>query len=317
MRAVRIDEFGGPEVLKVVEIPIPEPAPGEALIRVTRSGLNFADTHQRHDQYVGGAELPMIPGQEVVGHREDTGERVIALCGKGGYAEYVTAPVDRVWPVPDAIDDGTALGLLIQGLTAWHLHRTAAQLRTGDTVVVHGAAGGTGQMILQLAKPMGAGRVIATASTEDKRKRAEELGADISLDANPDGLAERLTAANQNRPVDVVYDMAGARTFDESFAALAPFGRIVAYGIATREQNEIRTGKLLRTSRSVVGFWFNHVFERPGWAEEALADLFARAARDELRVEVGGTWPLAEAAAAQIALAERRTTGKLLLDPNA
>jgi NADPH2:quinone reductase len=314
MRAIRIDEFGGPEVLKVVDVPLPEPGDGEVLIRVSCAGLNFADTHQRHDQYVGGAELPMIPGQEVVGHREDTGERVIALCGKGGYAEFVTAPVDRVWPVADDIDDGTALGLLIQGLTAWHLHRTAAQLREGDTVVVHGAAGGTGQMILQLAKPMGAGRVIATASTEDKRKRALELGADIALHSDPEGLAERLTAANQDKPVDVVYDMAGAQTFDESFQALAPFGRIVAYGIATREQNEIRTGKLLRTSRSVVGFWFNHVFARPGWAEEALADLFARASRGELRVELGGTWPLAQAAEAQIALAERRTTGKLLLD---
>ena len=317
MRAIQITEFGGPEVLKVVEIPTPEPGPGEVLIRVDRAGLNFADTHQRHDQYVGGAELPMIPGQEVVGHREDTGERVIAICGKGGYAEYVAAPADRVWPVPEGVDDGTALGLLIQGLTAWHLHRTAAQLREGDSVVVHGAAGGTGQMILQLARPMGAGRVIATASTEDKRARAEALGADVALDADPAGLAERIRAANQDRDVDVVYDMAGGATFDESFAALAPFGRIVAYGIATREQNEIRTGKLLRTSRSVVGFYFNHVFERPGWAEAALADLFARAARDELRVEVGGTWPLAQAADAQIALAERRTTGKLLLDPNA
>jgi NADPH2:quinone reductase len=317
MKAVRIEEFGGPEVLQVVEIERPEPADGEVLVRVSRAGLNFADTHQRHNQYVGGAELPMIPGQEVVGHREDTGERVIALCGTGGYAEYVIAREDRTWPVPEGVDDGTALGLLIQGMTAWHLHRTAAQLREGDSVVVHGAAGGTGQLILQLAKPMGAGRVIATASTDEKRAKAEELGADVALDADPEGLAERLRAANQGRDVDVVYEMAGGTSFDESFAALAPFGRIVAYGIATREQNEVRTGKLLRTSRSVVGFYFNHVFEHPGWAEEALADLFARASRGELRVEVGGTWPLAEAAAAQIALAERRTTGKLLLDPSA
>lgn len=317
MRAVRIDEFGGPEVLKVVEVDVPTPGDGEVLIRVIRAGLNFADTHQRHDQYVGGAELPMIPGQEVVGYREDTGERVIALCGKGGYAQYVAAPADRIWAVPEGVDDDTAVALLVQGLTAWHLHRTAAHLREGDTVVVHGAAGGTGQMILQLAKPMGAGRVIATASTEDKRKRAEALGADISLDADPERLAERIQAANDDKAVDVVYDMAGAQTFDESFSALAPFGRIVAYGIATREQNEIRTGKLLRTSRSVVGFWFNHIFERPGWAEEALADLFARAAAGDIRAEIGGTWPLSEAANAQIALAQRRTTGKLLLDPSA
>ncbi|MFL5843330.1 MAG: zinc-binding alcohol dehydrogenase family protein [Solirubrobacteraceae bacterium] len=317
MRAVRIDEFGGPEVLKVVEIERPEPGPGEVLIRVSRAGMNFADTHQRHNQYLAKATLPLVPGQEVVGTREDTGERVIALCGTGGYAQYALAREDRTWPVPEGVADDTAIALLIQGLTAWHLHRTSAQLRPGDSVVVHGAAGGTGQMILQLAKPMGAGRVIATASTEDKRKRAEELGADVAVDSEPEGLGERLTRANDGRELDVIYEMAGGQSFDESFSVLAPFGRIVAYGIATREQNEVRTGKLLRTSRSVVGFWFNHIFERPGWAEDALADLFARAARGEVRAEIGGTWPLEQAADAQVALAERRTTGKLLLDPNA
>lgn len=317
MRAIRIDEFGGPEVLKLVDVPVPEPRDGEVLVRVAHAGLNFADTHQRHNQYVGGAQLPMIPGQEVAGTRADDGTRVVALCGMGGYAEYVAVPADRVWPIPDGVDDATALSLLIQGMTAWHLHRTAAQLRAGDSVVVHGAAGGTGQLILQLAKPMGAGRVIATASSEEKRQKALTLGADVAVDSEPEGLCARLLAANDGAEVDVVYEMAGGRSFDESFAALAPFGRCVAYGIATREQNEIRTGKLLKTSRSVVGFWFNHVFERPGWAEEAIADLFARARSGEITVEVGGTWPLAQAADAQIALAGRRTTGKLLLDVTA
>lgn len=317
MRAVLIEEFGGPEVLRVVDLPVPEPGPGEVLIRVARAGLNFADTHQRHDQYVAKAQLPLIPGQEVAGVREDTGERVIALTGTGGYAEYATAPADRVWPIPDGVDEGAALALLIQGMTAWHLHRTSARLREGECVVVHGAAGGTGGLIVQLARPMGAGRVIATASSEDKRERALALGADAAVDSEPGGLTERLLAANEGRAVDVVYEMAGGASFEESFAALAPFGRIVAYGIATREQNEVRTGKLLKTSRSVVGFWFGHLFERPGWAETALADLFARAARGEIRAEVGGTWPLEGAAEAQVALAGRRTTGKLLLDPSA
>lgn len=317
MRAIQICEFGGPEVLEVADLPVPAAGPDEVLIRVTRAGLNFADTHQRHNQYVAKATLPLVPGSEVVGIREDTGERVIALCGTGGYAEYATAPADRTWPVPEGVDDDTAVALLVQGLTAWHLHRTAAQLRAGETVVVHGAAGGTGSLLVQLAAPMGAGRVIATASTEDKRAAAMELGADAAVDAAPAALGERLVAANDGREVDVVYEMAGGASFDESFAVLAPLGRIVAYGIATREQNEIRTGKLLKTSRSVVGFWFNHVLDRPGLAEEALADLFARVARGELRAQVGGTYPLERAAEAQVALAERRTTGKLLLDPGA
>lgn len=317
MRAIQIEEFGGPEVLRLVDLPTPEPAAGEVLIRVTRAGMNFADTHQRQDQYVGGAKLPMVPGSEIVGVREDTGERVVAYCRFGGYAEYAVAPAGRAWPVPEGVADDVAVALLIQGLTAWHLHRTAVALRAGESVVVHGAAGGTGGLLLQLAHPLGAGRVIATASTEQKRAVAEELGADVAVDSEPEGLGERLLQANGGREVDVVYDMAGGRSFDESFSVLAPFGRIVPYGIATREQNEIRTGKLLRTSRSVVGFYVTHLFDRPGWTEEALADLFARVARGELRTPIGATYPLEQAADAQVALAERRTTGKLLLDPRA
>lgn len=317
MRAIQITEFGGPEVLRLVDLPVPEPGEGEVLVRVARAGLNFADTHQRHDQYVARATLPLVPGSEVVGVREDTGERVIALCGTGGYAQYAAAAADRTWPVPEGVTDETAVALLVQGLTAWHLHRTAAAVRPGETVVVHGAAGGTGGLAVQLARPMGAGRVIATASTPEKRQAALRLGADAAVDSEPDGLAERLRQVNEGRAVDVVYEMAGGRSFEESFSALAPFGRIVAYGIATREQNEVRTGKLLRTSRSVVGFWFHHLFERPGWADEALADLFARAARGEVRPAIGATYPLTQAARAQRDLAERRTTGKLLLDPSA
>lgn len=310
-------EFGGPEVLKLVELPTPEPRGGEVLIKVNRAGLNFADTHQRHDQYVARAELPLVPGSEVAGQRVVDGARVVALCGTGGYAEYAVAPADRTWAIPEGVSDETAVALLVQGMTAWHLHRTAAMVRDGESVVVHGAAGGTGGLIVQLAKPMGVGRVIATASTEEKRAHALELGADVAVDSEAEGLGERLKEANGSAEVDVVYDMAGGVTFDESFAVLAPLGRIVAYGIATREQNEVRTGTLLRTSRSVVGFWFHHVFDRPGWAEAALTDLHARAAAGELRTDIGGTWPLARAAEAQVALAERRTTGKLLLDPTA
>lgn len=310
-------EFGGPEVLKLVDVQRPQAGSGEVLIRVTRAGLNFADTHQRHNQYVAKAELPLVPGSEVAGVREDTGERVIAICGTGGYAEYATAPAALTLPIPEGVEDATAVALLVQGITAWHLHRTVARVREGESVVVHGAAGGTGSLLVQLARPMGAGRVIATASTGEKRALALELGADVAVAADPEGLGERLRQANEGADVDVVYELAGGKSFDESFAVLAPFGRIVAYGIATREQNEIRTGKLLRTSRTVAGFWVNHCLEHPAMVAEAMADLFARVARGELRPHVGATYPLDQAAEAQVALAERRTTGKLLLDPSA
>jgi NADPH:quinone reductase len=317
MRAIQMTEFGGPEVLKLVELPTPVASDGEVLIRVSRAGLNFADTHTRTNSYVQKATLPLIPGGEVAGVRADTGERVVALVGTGGYAEYATAPESMVFPIPEGVDDGVALAMIVQGTTAWHLYRTAGRVAEGESVVVHAAAGGVGSLAAQLGYAMGAGRVIATASSEEKRALALELGANVAIDPAAEGLTERLIEANEGRPVDVVFEMSGGAVFDASYAALAPFGRIVAYGIATNEPNEVRTGSLLRHSRAVVGFYLFHCFARPAMFADALADLFDRAARGELKAIVGGTYPLEQAAQAQVDLRERRTTGKLLLDPAA
>jgi NADPH:quinone reductase len=317
VRAIQMTEFGGPEVLELAELPVPEPGPGEVLIHVSRAGLNFADTHTRTNSYVQKATLPLVPGGEVAGVREDTGERVVALVGSGGYAEYAVAPADRVFAIPEGVDDGTALAMIVQGTTAWHLYRTSAAIKDGESVVVHGAAGGVGSLAVQLGHPLGAGRVIATASSEDKRALTLELGADVAVDPAADGLTERLIEANGGRPLDVVFEMSGGEVFDASYKALAPFGRIVAYGIATNQPNDVATGSLLRHSRAVVGFYLFHCLGRPGMFAQALEDLFARVARGELRAIVGHTYPLQDAAQAQIDLRERRTTGKLLLDPAA
>jgi NADPH2:quinone reductase len=317
MRAIQVQEFGGPEVLRLVEIPVPEPGDGEVLIRVTRAGINFADTHQRRNEYLAAAHLPLIPGAEVAGVRDDTGERVVAMCGTGGYAEYATAPEALTVPVPDGVEDGAALALLLQGLTAWHLYRTSARVQPGESVVVHAAAGGVGSLAVQLGRPMGAGRVIATASSEEKRALALELGADAAVDAAPDGLADRLIEANGGTRVDVVFEMAGGEVFEQSLSALAPFGRVIAYGNASGEANTVATGRLMRRSAAVVGFWLMHLVGRREMVAEPLADLFARAARGELRAVVGATYPLADAARAHTDMQARRTTGKLLLDPRA
>jgi NADPH2:quinone reductase len=316
MRAIQLTEFGGPEALQLVDIPVPEPAPGEVLIRVSRAGLNFADTHQRHNQYVEARELPLVPGVEVAGVREDTGERVVALCGTGGYAEYATAPQALTVPIPAGVTDEEALAVIMQGLTAWHLHMTFGRVAAGETVVVGSAAGGVGSLAVQLGSALGA-RVIATASSAEKRQLALALGAIAAVDGAPDGLCDRLVGANGGDPVDVVFEMAGGRVFEESYEALAPLGRLVVYGIASREQNEVRTGRLMRTNRQVVGFWIQPLLARPEMVGPPLQDLFDRIARGELRVVVGATYPLSRAAEAQVALAERRTAGKLLLDPGA
>ena len=248
----------------------------------------------------------------------DPSARVLVLeAGRPDYRwdVFIHMPAALTFPIPEGVDDATAVALLIQGLTAWHLYRTSAQLRPGESVVVHAAAGGVGSLAVQLGKPLGAGRVIATASTEDKRALALELGADVAVDASPAGMKERLEEANEGRKVDVVFEMAGGEVFDQSLGALAPFGRIVTYGIASREPNQVSTGSLMRRSRAVVGFWLMHCIGRPEMVDDALADLFERVRRGELRVHVGATYPLSEAARAQVDVAERRTTGKVLLDP--
>jgi NADPH2:quinone reductase len=324
MRAIQITEFGGPEVMKLVELPAPEPAPGELLIRVSRAGINFADTHTRTNSYVRKATLPLVPGGEVAGaivaapmdSGFSEGQRVIALTGSGGYAEYALAPVELTFPIPDGADDATALALLVQGTTAWHLYCTAGRVAEGESVVVHSAAGGVGSLAVQLGHPLGAGRVIAVASSADKRQLALDLGADVAIDSDVEGLTERLIEANEGDEVDVVFDMAGGETFERSYRALAHFGRIVVCGIASQQPNHISSGSLLRHSRSLVGFYLFHCLERPGMFNNALTDLLARAAVGELRVHVGATYPLEQAVEAHIDIAKRRTTGKLLLDPS-
>ena len=323
MRAVQITEFGGLDVLKVDDVDTPEPGEGEVLIKVSRAGVNFADTHQRENSYLARFELPLVPGGEVAGIVErgaghiEEGTRVAAMIGTGGYAEYAVAPTATTFPIPDGVDDGTALAMLIQGLTAWHLFRTSAKLAEGESVVVISGAGGVGSLAVQLAKPFGAGRVIATASSEEKRRLTRELGADAAVDPAAEDLTAALIEANEGERVDAVFEMAGGRIFDQTFDALAPFGRIVTYGIASRQPNQVDTGRLMRKSRSVIGFWLMHCLGRRDMLEEPLQDLFERVASGELRPEVGGTYPLSEVRQAHEDLQGRRTTGKLLLDPTA
>src|SRR3712207_2838551 len=241
MRAIQISEWGGPEVLQLVEdAPRPDAGDGEVLVRVTRAGMNFADTHARENSYLARYELPLIPGAEVAGCVEGTDRRVAALCGTGGYAEYVAVPEAMTVPIPDGVSDATALALLLQGLTAWHLYRTVGRVAGGETVVVVAAAGGVGSLATQLGKPMGAGRVIALASTEAKRDLALSLGADAALDGSREDLKDALIEANGGHRVDVVFEMGGGAGFDAWLGALGPFGGLGADGIAGREQNKVR-----------------------------------------------------------------------------
>jgi NADPH2:quinone reductase len=316
MRAIRVSQWGGPEVLELVEdAPMPEPAEHETLVRVTRAGVNYADTHAAENTYLASYELPLTPGAEVAGVTED-GQRVVAVVATGGYAEYAAVPKGGAFPIPDGVSDGQALALIIQGLTAWHLYKTSARLAAGESAVVIAAAGGVGSLAVQLGKAFGAGRVIGTASSESKRELVLELGADAAVDVTREDLADALREANGGDRVDIVLEMAGGRVFEASLKALAPFGRLVTYGIASGERNQVSTQRLMGRSQSLVGFWLADCLRRPReMIAEPLQDLFARTASGELRVVEGPVYPLSEARRAHEDLRARRTTGKLVLDP--
>ena len=302
MRAIQITEFGGPEVLQVRDVEQPQ---GDTVVEVSAAGVNWADTHQAENSYLAPAELPLVPGAEVVGTAPD-GRRVVALVGTGGYAERAAANPAATWAVPDGVDDAQALGLVLQGTTAWHLLRTSAQVRKGETVLVHAAAGGVGTLAVQLARRFGAGRVVGVASSEDKRALATRLGADAAV-ASVDELDE---------PVDVVLEMVGGETFAASLKALRPFGRLVHFGQAGREgAPKVDPGALMARSQGVIGFWLVHMLRRPDLMTEAMNGMFELVQAGELEVVAGGEYPLAEARRAHEDMRARTTVGKLVLRP--
>jgi NADPH:quinone reductase len=313
MKAIQITEYGGPEVLRYVDLPDPVPRPGQELVRVAGAGVNYADTHATENTYLTQTRLPAVPGAEVVGTGPD-GRRVVALVS-GGYAELAVAGTDLMFEVPDGVSDGAALALVLQGVTAWHLLRTSTHLAEGETVVVHAAAGGVGTVAVQLAKQLGAGRVVATASTPEKRELALDLGADAAVDPAGEGLKDQLVEANGGRPVDVVLEMTGGTVFDESLRSLAPFGRLATFGQASRQPaRPVDPAGLMATSRGVIGFWLAHCLARPAMVREPLAELFELTLAGSLRPVVGGHYPLADASRAHRDLRGRGTVGKLVLD---
>jgi NADPH2:quinone reductase len=314
VKAIQIDEFGGPEVLQYRDVDDPQPGEGEVVVEVARSGVNFADTHATRNDYLAEQQLPLIPGAEVSGRTPD-GKRVAALLGGGGYAEKVVVPEQMLIPVPDGVDDDQAAALLLQGLTAMALVRRCARVEAGETLVVEAAAGGTGSLSVQLGKMAGA-RVIGLASSEEKRALVERLGADATVDSRAEDLKGAILEANDGQRVDAVLQMSGGGAFDAELSALAPLGRMVVFGIASREQRDVSTGALLRGSKAVIGFWLVHLLMRREEVAPMIGELLGAVAAGELEVSVGEVYPLSEAARAHEDLIARRTAGKLLLDPS-
>jgi NADPH2:quinone reductase len=227
MKAIQITEFGGPEVMKYLDLPEPTPVGSQVVLDVTAIGINYADTHQTENSYLSQQTLPLIPGMEVVGKMPD-GSRVLALASTGGYCQKTLVNPRTVIPLPEQVSDGAALAMMVQGTTAYLILKEMAHVKPGESVVVHAGAGGVGSIAIQLAKLWGA-YVIAVTSSDEKKKLCTELGADAVVDAGEADLKSALLAANKNKPVDIVLEMVGGTTFDQSLEALAPFGRLIFY----------------------------------------------------------------------------------------
>ena len=313
MRAIQISEFGGPDVMKLVELPDPVPGAGEVLLDVTAVGINYADTHQTENSYLSPQKLPLVPGIEVVGTHD--GKRYLASVSSGGYAEKAVAHKAVLFPIPDSVTDEQALCMLIQGTTAWHLLKTMGHLQSGESVVIHAAAGGVGTIAIQLAKLWGA-KVIAVTSSEEKGALALSLGADIVVDAQLEDLGKALRSANDGKGVDIVLEMVGGTTFDQSLLALGDFGRLLTFGMASRTApTPVHPGALMHGSKTVSGFWLANCFGKKEMMNDVIDDLFALVSEGKLKPVIGGTYPLAQAGEAHTAMLSRSTTGKIVLRP--
>lgn len=313
MRAIQISEFGGPDVMKLVELPDPAPGAHEVLLDVTAVGINYADTHQTENSYLSPQTLPLVPGIEVVGTHE--GKRYLASVSSGGYAEKAVAHKAVIFPIPDSVTDEQALCMLIQGTTAWHLLKTMGHLKSGESVVVHAAAGGVGTIAIQLAKLWGA-KVIAVTSSDEKAALATSLGADEVVDAKNEDLGKALRAANGGKGVDIVLEMVGGPTFDQSLLALGDFGRMLTFGMASRTApTPVHPGSLMHGSKTISGFWLANCFGKKEMMNDVIDELFALVAEGKVKPVIGASYPLSEAAEAHRAMLNRGTTGKVVLKP--
>ena len=314
MKAIQITKFGGPDVLEFVDLVDPVPSESEELINVSCIGINYADTHQTENSYLSKQELPLIPGLEVVG-KTQTGRRVLAGATTGGYAQKALAPKAMCIDIPDSVSDEQAIAMLVQGTTAWHILKTMAHVQPGETVVIQAAAGGVGSLAIQLAKMWGA-KVIAVTSTDAKNELAKSLGADAVVDANSSDLAGAMLAANGGKRVNIVLEMVGGKTFDASLEVLAPFGRLITYGMASRTApTAIHPGLLMAGTKTVAGFWLSHCFGKKELMADVLSELFALIVAKKLHPVIGATYGLSEAKKAHEAMLARQTTGKVTLDP--
>jgi NADPH2:quinone reductase len=322
MKAIQIQQNGGPEVLQMAELPIPVPGPGQVLIRVEAIGVNFIEIYFRKGLYKSA--LPFTPGSEAAGTVEELGQGVTGFAPGdavastsilGSYAEYALVNAAQLVKVPDGVAPEQAAAAVLQGMTAHYLAYSTYPLKQGETALVHAGAGGVGLLLTQVATRLGA-RVITTVSSSEKAELSREAGAsDVILYTEQDFEAEvkRLT---RGKGVDVVYDSVGKATFDQSLSCLRPRGMLVLFGASSGPVPAFDLGQLAGKGSLYItrpSLW--HYLATRAELEWRAGDVLGWAARGELKLRTEHIYPLAEAAQAQTDLEARKTTGKILLEP--
>lgn len=324
MKIIKFDEFGGPEVLQFVEAEKPDFSDREVMIEVKAIGINYADTARREGKYVVRTELPYIPGSEVAGVIVEKGDNVtnfnigdpvVALIGSAGYAEYAAVNENVLIKIPEGVDFDQAVALPLQGLSAYHILKTMGRIEPGETVLVHAAAGGVGAIAVQLARIFGAGKIIATASTEEKLFHAQKMGATHLVNYTEEGWVEKIKTLTDGKGVDLALEMVGGDVFNQTLTCLAPFGRLVVFGAASGEQSSFHPGQLMRKNQSVIGFFLPQIMRFPELFQKSFGELLGYMKSGELVLTIGGIYPLADAAKAHQSLQGRKTIGKLVLKP--
>ena len=324
MRAIRVEEFGEPDVLEYVDVERPSPDEGEALIEVRSVGVNYADTMRRRNQYVEHQELPFTPGSEIAGTVAEVGEgvedvsvgdRVVTLLGTGGYTEYIGAPARNLIPIPDGMDFDEAAAIPLQGLTAYHVLETSGQLEEGESVLVHAGGGGVGNLSVQMAKLMGASPVIATASTQEKLDLAKDLGADVLINYTEEDWTEQVREATDGNGADVILEMVGGDFPRKNLQCLNVFGRMVVFGAASGDRGSLVPAELMKKNHSVVGFYLPNIMVRPGLFGPSLKRVLGWISSDDLKLTISARYPLEKAREAHEALEGRETSGKIILNP--
>jgi len=322
MKAIRVHETGGPEVLRYEDVPEPSPAAGQAIVQVEASGVNFIDTYVRTGLYK--VDLPFTEGQEAAGAVAAVGAGVeqlkpgdrVAYCGTwGAYAEKAAVAASQLVKLPSGIDAQTGAALMVQGMTVHYLTHSTFAVQPGQTVLLHAAAGGVGLLLVQVAKMLGA-RVIGTCSTEEKAQRVRQTGADEVILYSKQDFPSEVKRLTNGEGVDVAYDSVGKATWEGSLQCLKPRGMLVLFGNASGPVPPVdplllsKHGSLFMTRPTL-----NHYIAKREELVKRSSDLFSWTVAGKLKVHIGATFPLAEAAEAQKQLTSRATSGKLLLLP--